>query len=178
VRLPGLSVAASLASLAAVLTTVHRPLLEVRLEGGPVVLREALDPGEPFVLTYVHSVELQPVWEVYSLDPDGAVRVREHDFAVFGAGLGQIPGEGRERGAPRGWTRVVDLDRRVGTFALRVAQPTSNHRLIVRGRVVSLSQAYAGKRVWIGGREVSLLRWITHRRPAVASAPAPWEEEP
>ena len=173
-KVPGLLVAGILAALA----LVHRPLLEVRLEEGPVVFREAVDPEERFVLTYIHSVELQPVWEVYSLDRDGAVRVHEHDYAVFGAGLGQIAGEGRELGAPLGWTRVVDLNRRVGSFAMRVAQPTSNHRLVVRGRTISLSQSYAGKRVWIAGRSVPLLRWMANRRPVAALVPAPWEEKP
>lgn len=172
--LPAVLAAASLAAL----VLVHRPLLELRLEGGPVVFREALDPGERFVLTYIHSVEHRPVWEVYSLDPDGAVRVHEHDYAVFGAGLGQIPGQGREVGAPHGWTRVVGLDRSVGAFLLRVGQPGVDHRLIVRGRSTNLTETYAGRRLLVEGRRAPLFRWIACRRPWRAPPPAPWEEGP
>lgn len=160
------------------LSLIQRPLLEVRLEGGPVVWREALSPGEPVVLSYRHSVTGQPVREVYALTEGAELRVREHAYRTQGAGLGQIDGEGRVLETPGGWTRVVGLDRRVGTFALRVGQGPQDHRLQARGRELELSRTLSGRRVWIGGRPARLGEWLRRRRPAGPARPAPWEETP
>jgi len=163
-------------ALVAVFTVIHRPLLEVRVEGGPVVWREALDPGEPVTLSYHHSVSGAPVREVYALGDDGGLRVREHAYRTQGAGLGQVEGEGRMVEAAGGWTRVVGLDRAVGAFALRVGQPAVDHRLRMRGRELHLSRDWAGRRAWVGGRLVPLYRWLSYRYAAEPEPPAPWEE--
>ncbi|MDW7710006.1 MAG: DUF1850 domain-containing protein [Deferrisomatales bacterium] len=169
---------AGLAALTLALFLVHRPLLEIRLEEGPVVWREALAPGEPIVLSYRHSVTGQPVREEYVLDRGGRLRVREHAYRLQGAGLGQREGEGRTVEAPGGWTRVLGLDRDVGHFTLRVGQGPQDHRLQVRGRQMELSRTLAGRRLWIGGRPARLWEWLRHRRPAAPPTPAPWEETP
>jgi hypothetical protein len=142
------------------------------------VWREALDAGEPIVLAYRHSVTGQPVREEYALDGIGRLRVREHAYRVHGAGLGQVEGEGRTVEAPGGWTRVLGLDRDVGTFALRVGQEPQDHRLQVRGREMELSRALAGRRLWIGGRPARSWEWLRYRKPAAPPIPAPWEETP
>lgn len=174
----GLVGAAGLAALVLALAVIHRPLLEVRLEEGPVVWREAVDPGEPIVLSYLHSVTGEPVREEYVLDRGGRLRVREHAYRLQGAGLGQLEGEGRTVEAPGGWIRVLGLDRDVGRFALRVGQEPQDHRLHVRGRQMALSRALAGQTLWIGGRPARLCGWLRHRRPAAPPIPAPWEETP
>ncbi len=138
--------------------------------------QEALDPGEPIVLSYHHSVSGAPVQEVYALGDDGGLRVREHAYLAQGAGLGQVEGEGRRVEAAGGWTRVVALDRAVGSVALRVGQPAVDHRLRARGRELALSREWAGRRLWVGGRLVPLYRWISHRHAAAPAPPAPWEE--
>ena len=175
---PGLLPVGVLAAMLSLLVVVEGPVLEVRSEGGEPLLREALSPGEPFVLSYYHSVNHAPVREVYALDADGAVRVLEHGYRTQGAGLGQVPGEGRVVEASGGWTRVLGLDRRVGSFALRVGLPGVDHRIEVRGRAVSLTERAAGERVWVGGRRVPMLRWILHRRPSAAPLGVPWEMAP
>jgi hypothetical protein len=164
------------AALLAVCAALPLPLLEVRLEEGQVLWREALRPGEPVTVSYRHSVTGRPVREVYTLGAGGGLRVREHAYRTQGAGLGQVEGEGRVLEAPGGWTRVVGLDRDVGAFALRVGQPSADHRLQVRGRELELSRTWAGKRVWIGGRLVPLFRWFLLRVPAAPQPLAPWEE--
>ncbi len=163
-------------ALAAPLAIVHRPLLEVRLEEGPSLVRVALAPDEPFVLTYRHSVTREPVREVYALGDAGAVRVLEHAYRTPGAGLGPVEGEGRRVEAPGGWTRIVGLNRPVGAFALRVGQPPVDHRLRARGREVLLSQRAAGERAWVQGQSVPLLQWLLYWRPAEPEPPLPWEE--
>lgn len=168
----------ALAALAALLLGVRRPLLEIRVEEGPRLVREALSPGETFTLSYLHSLVLEPVREVYALDGDGGVRVLEHAYRTQAAGLGQVPEEGRLVEEPGGWTRLVGLDRRVGSFALRVGQPRVDHRLEVRGREVRLSGLAPGERVWVGGRRVPLFCWILARRPAVGPRQLPWEASP
>ena len=166
------------AAVLGALWLIQRPLLEVRLEEGPVVWREAVLPGEPVVLSYRHSVTGQPVREVYGLSNRGEVQVREHAYRAQGAGLGQLAGDGRTVEAPGGWTRVVEMDRPVGRFALRVGQSPQDHRLQVRGREMELSRTLSGRRVWIGGRPARLWEWLRHRRPEGPDRPAPWEETP
>lgn len=171
----GAAILAGAAALAA-LAGIQRPLLEVRLEEGPVVWREAVVAGEHVVLLYRHSVTGQPVREVYALTAAAELRVLEHAYRTQGAGLGQIAGEGRRVEAPGGWTRVMEMDRPVGRFALRVGQVPQDHRLQVRGRELELSRTLAGRRIWIGGRPARLWEWLRHRRPQGPDRPAPWEE--
>lgn len=140
--------------------------------------RAAVLPSEPVVLSYRHSVTGQPVREVYSLGLEGELRVREHAYRTQGAGLGQLAGEGRTVEAPGGWTRVVEMDRPVGRFALRVGQGPQDHRLQVRGRELELSRVLPGRRVWIGGRPARLGEWLRYRGPQGPDRPAPWEEMP
>lgn len=172
-RWPGLLLGALLALLG---TVVQRPVLEVRAENGALLYQQALSPGQPVVLAYRHSVNGQPVREVYSLDPTAALVVQEHAFRVQGAGLGQVEGEGLRIETPGGWTRVVDLNRSVGCIALRVGQPRVDHRLTVRGTTWALSQSLAGARVWLGGRRAPLGQWLWTWAPARPAPPAPWEE--
>lgn len=172
-RWPGLLLGILLALLGA---AVQRPVLEVRADNGALLYQQALSPGQPVVLSYRHSVNGQPVREVYTLDHTAALVVREHAYRAQGAGLGQVAGEGRRLETRDGWTRVVDLNRRVGRIALRVGQPRVNHRLTVRGTTWALSQTLAGVRVWLGGRQVPLGQWLWSWTPARPAAPAPWEE--
>jgi len=72
--------------------------LELRItpvEKADPLLVLPLDPGEPFTLHYMHSVENAPIWETHSLDEKGRIYIEEERYLKFGAGMGRMPGVGR-----------------------------------------------------------------------------------
>jgi hypothetical protein len=57
------------------------------LTGGRVVHREPVQPGDRLTLSWVHSSENVPVRGVFTVEPDGTLRVDETAYAGFGPGL-------------------------------------------------------------------------------------------
>lgn len=122
------------------------PGLAVRPEGGPEC-RIALADGEPFGLSFVHSVDGLPVQDWYRV-ADGAIVQDATRLRQFGAGMGHISGQGTARAAD-GWWEVAGMDRPIGELTLRVGSAAVDHRLHHPGGVLALSEHWAGRRLVI-----------------------------
>ncbi|MBE2999181.1 DUF1850 domain-containing protein [Nocardiopsis sp. HNM0947] len=136
-----------------------RPALRVSDEGralGHLPLAE----GEALTVAYTHSIDGLPIEEDLVVE-DGHLVVDATRLRQFGAGMGQIPGEGHGRADGRWWV-VEDLDRDIGPeLVLRVGSSEVDHRLRVPGTEVELSPCLAGQRVTVEPVRVSTLRlWL------------------
>lgn len=61
------------------------PVLLIEKNGKIVYSREILD--RKFTLTFVHSVEKTPVYELYEIQEDGSLHLYETRYSSLGAGL-------------------------------------------------------------------------------------------
>ena len=143
--------------------------LELRLvlvESGREILALPMEPGEPFVIRYFHSVENSPIWETHSLDARGRIFIEEEKYLKFGAGMGKMPRVGRM--VRRGIYEVIeDMHMPVGRFVLRVGSGSVDHTLIWRGRSFPLSQEYTHEAVQFSGAPVGWIHRFFHSRVPV-----------
>lgn len=116
-----------------------------------------LAEGETLTVAYTHSIDGLPIEEDLLVE-DGRLVVDATRLRQFGAGMGQIPGEGTGRADGRWWV-VEGLDRDIGTeMVLRVGSAEVDHRLRVPGTEVALSPCLAGHPVTVEPVRVSTLR--------------------
>ena len=101
---------------------------------GKIVWAAPLRGDEQFQLRYIHSVDLLPVFEIYTSEGTQLV-LAETRFLSWGAGLGYMQ-EGILCG-DNGWTVIKEMKRRVGTIPLRVGT-IAEHTLLYRGKEIRL----------------------------------------
>ncbi|WP_306370567.1 DUF1850 domain-containing protein [Nocardiopsis sp. CC223A] len=155
--------AAVLAALAALAWPVH-PALRIADEGA-VIGHLPLAAEEVFTIAYVHSIDGLPIEEDIAVR-DGRLVVDATRIRQFGAGMGQIPGEGRGRADGRWWV-IEDMNRDIGTeLAIRVGSPAVDHRLRTPGAEVRLSPCLTAHRVTVEPVRLSALHFMNVRTPA------------
>ncbi|CAL9530467.1 hypothetical protein SUDANB121_04045 [Nocardiopsis dassonvillei] len=164
--LAALAATAAAALLAALVSLAWpvAPALRVS-DGGEVIGHLPLAPGEVFTVAYVHSIDGLPIEEDIAVR-DGRLVVEATRIRQFGAGMGQIPGEGRGR-ADGPWWVIEDMGRDIGPeLAIRVGSPAVDHRIRTPGAEVRLSPCLTAHRVTIEPVRLSALRSLTARTPA------------
>ncbi|WP_149359910.1 DUF1850 domain-containing protein [Lolliginicoccus suaedae] len=122
-------------------------------ETDEVVYSAPLSPGEPITLDHIHSVHKRPVHEVFSVNEEGELTMREMVFDRIGANL---PGGPETIGGTTttflvedGRFRVLHHDRPLGIVPMIVGNPSVDHTITVPdGTVVRLLDLVrAGARV-------------------------------
>ncbi|QJR00684.1 DUF1850 domain-containing protein [Halomonas sp. PGE1] len=106
--------------------------------------------GEAWCLEWNHSVAGFPVQDCYR-HRDGLMVLERSHQPDFAAGLGHVPGRGRQVSDGEGGYWIEEIDEPVpgNRYRLRVGSPEVNHRLLHEGRRLSLSDQAAGERVTI-----------------------------
>ena len=125
-----------------------RPALAVVADDGAVLASLPLEGGT-FCLHWRHSVTGGPVADCFRFTEEaGLVLTRSylHDFA---AGLGHLPGRGRQVAAPDGgyWIEGIDEALPGGALPLRVGSATVGHRIETAAGALDLSALAGGQRV-------------------------------
>jgi hypothetical protein len=108
------------------------------------VVKIPLSWDEKFKICYMHSVDIKPVCEVFSLKKDHGVFLEEMYFVMFGAGMGHWEGHGRVVGDGE-WTWIKDIKKPVGNFLLRVGLQGVDHKLITGEKEVNLTDLAEGR---------------------------------
>lgn len=124
--------------------------LTARLDDGTEIARFSIAEGEGWCMLWRHSVQGFEVADCYE-NRDGRmvlVRSRQPDFA---AGLGHIPGRGRQVSDGEGGYWIVEIDEPVpgDAYILRAGSMDVDHRLSTGEATVSLSARAARRRVRI-----------------------------
>lgn len=142
-------------ALAAISTTSpavaeERARLEVRGEDDRLILTLPMPEGEGWCLEWNHSVTGIRVQDCYRHRAGQMVLERSHQ-PDFAAGLGHVPGRGRQVSDGQGGYWIEDIDEPVpgNRYRLRVGSPQVNHRLLYEERRLSISDKAAGERVII-----------------------------
>lgn len=119
-------------------------------EDGTEIARFPVPEGAGWCVLWRHSVQGFEVSDCYENRGGQMVLVRAH-LPDFAAGLGHIPGRGRQVSDGQGGYWIEDIDEVVpgGAYVLRPGGAAVNHRLRVGDRVVSLSAVAARRRVTI-----------------------------
>lgn len=124
------------------------PHLEVLARDGEVLVSLPMPEGEGWCLAWNHSVEGFPVLDCYRHRHGRMVLVRSHQ-PDFAAGLGHVPGRGRQTSDGRGGYWIEEIDEPVpgDRYRLRVGSREVDHRLVTGSRKISLSRLAANQPV-------------------------------
>jgi hypothetical protein len=109
------------------------------------IVQIPVDYGQAITMRYVHSIDLSPVFEVFRVDEDNGLVLEETCFRMFGAGMAHWPGHGRLVGDGK-WTRIVEINRALGGFVLRIGAKGIDHTIIAGDSEINLSDIAPGRR--------------------------------
>lgn len=117
---------------------------------GRVLARLSVAEGARWSILWNHSVDGYEVEDIYQDRGGAMVLVRSH-LPDFGAGLGHIPGRGRQVSDGRGGYWIEDIDEPVpgNAYVLRPGRPAVNHRLRTADAEISLTALAEHARVQI-----------------------------
>jgi hypothetical protein len=137
-RLIASFIVASAGVMAAFLLWPMVPVLEiVDGRGGRVVFCARAQPGQEFVLSFVHSVNRRPVYDTLRVEADHLVIVRSR-FDTFGAGMPEASTQdGTLRVAEDGWLEWT-VNRPTPELAVRVGR-VADHTVHYKGQEIRLS---------------------------------------
>ncbi|HEV2122546.1 MAG TPA: DUF1850 domain-containing protein [Chloroflexota bacterium] len=124
------------------------PHLRVSTADGTVLFDIPLQEPYVWVVEWNHSVTGIVVDDYYAYDGEHMILTASH-APSFDAGLGHIPGRGTvESDANHGyWIRGINEPVPGNAYLLRVGSAAVNHRIIVGGKVYSLSAVAERERV-------------------------------
>ena len=144
-RLIGLSLFLSLCSG----VDAQVPKLIVR-DGEQVLINVSLSEDPNWIMRWNHSVTGIVVSDYYRFE-DAQMLLTDTHTPSFDAGLGHIPGRGKQVSDGQNGYFILDIDEAVagGAYALRVGSSRVNHRIIHAGQLYSLSELAPNKRVII-----------------------------
>ena len=124
--------------------------LTAKLQNGTEIARLPVPDGSGWCVLWRHSVQGFGVEDCYENRDGRMVLVRSHQ-PDFAAGLGHIPGRGRQVSDGAGGYWILDIDEPVpgDAYVLRPGSMAVDHRLRTEDAEVSLSARAAHRRVWI-----------------------------
>jgi hypothetical protein len=124
--------------------------LVARVDGGAEIARLEVADGDGWCVVWNHSVQGFEVQDCYENRGGRMVLVRSHQ-PDFAAGLGHIPGRGRQVTDGEGGYWILEIDEAVpgDAYTLRAGSAAVDHRLRTQSREVSLSAVAARRPVRI-----------------------------
>ena len=130
-------------------TSLAADLVATR-EDGTEIARLPVPEGGEWCVLWRHSVQGFDVFDCYQNLGGHMVLMRSHQ-PDFAAGLGHIPGRGRQVTDGQGGYFILDINEPVpgDAYVLRPGSPAVDHRLQVGDTVVSLSAVAPRERVRI-----------------------------
>ena len=161
-RLVWLALAGGVLLLAGAIYTLYvswwAEILVFDAKANRTLLRNWVQPGDRFTLSYLHSVSKSRVSGTFEVTAAYEISVRETIFGSFGPGLPDVrPGDDYE--VKGGLIRLKVNQTIAGLFF--AVYPYTEHRLEVAGRALDLS-----KEVGAGGRVAITVRSpLTHWGP-------------
>lgn len=125
-------------------------ILTARLPDGTLIASLPVADGSGWCVLWNHSVRGFPVADCYENRAGRMVLVRSHQ-PDFAAGLGHLPGRGRQVSDGSGGYWILEIDEAVpgDSYILRPGGPKVDHRLQSGDATTSLSAVAAGMRVTI-----------------------------
>ena len=109
-------------------TFINTKVLVIESEGKNIKQTLAV-PQKKFTLSYIHSVQKTPVYEVFEITKDNKLILRETAYSSLGVGLPFIEGEGHFINE-QGKFKLTGLDRDFTSIPIRVS-PIPEHSIII-----------------------------------------------
>ncbi len=114
---------------------------------GKTLIALPVNAGEQWCLLWNHSVAGFVVSDCFSND-SGVMKLQSSHQPDFAAGLGDMEGRGTVVADPRGGYLITDIGEPIpdNSLVVRLGSLAVDHRLLYRGKEISLSSLAAGQR--------------------------------
>lgn len=135
--------------IVAVVILLFMPMPRLVIEdvkGGEKLQAIPLTWLDHFEICYIHSVDQQPVCEVFKVKFGKGIVLHETYFRMFGAGMGHWEGHGYVA-SEAGWIKIKEINKAIGNFLLRIGSRGVDHVLSVKGKRFNLTEQAEGKLV-------------------------------
>ncbi len=116
------------------------------VKGGEKLQAIPLTWLDHFEICYTHSVDQEPVCEVFKVKWGKGIVLHEMYFRMFGAGMGHWEGHGYVV-SEEGWMKIKEVNKLLGKFLLRIGSRGVDHVLSVKGKRINLTEQAEGKLV-------------------------------
>lgn len=123
---------------------------------GEKLLTIPLTWRDRFEICYTHSVDRQPICEIFKVRWGKGIVLHEMFFRMFGAGMGHWKGHGYVVNE-EGWTKIKEIDKPLGKFLLRIGTRGVDHILSAGGENINLTEMAEGKQVEV---RIEFKPWI------------------
>ena len=144
---------------------VCRPVVVVFLydETGAEKYRFTLAPGECFTVSFLHSWARSPVSEIFLVDKENNIVLKETVYEDFGAGLPHEPeGPLSSMAIEGGKIYIRDINRIIPDLQIRTGKFVAGHMLLYRDERIAFSDVVAPGNVVIF-KVKSLKRYLLPR---------------
>ena len=126
------------------------------VKGGEKLQAIPLTWLDHFEICYIHSVDQEPVCEVFKVKFGKGIVLHETSFRMFGAGMGHWEGHGYVV-SEEGWIKIKEIDKLLGKFLLRIGSRGVDHVLSIKGKRINLTEQAEGKLVEV---KIETQPWI------------------
>ena len=111
----------------------------VLLDGGGVEKFRFAPPEGRFTVRFMHSWAMSPVDEIFQVDVDNNIVLKETIYEDFGAGLPHMPEPPSSMTVGGGKIHIRNIDRVINDLQIRVGRVVAAHTLIFGDRHVPFS---------------------------------------
>jgi len=123
----------------------------------------AVEPGETFLLKYLHSVSLTDVWERFAIGADDKLVLTETRFKGQGAGYPTDLSAGETLVREGGWFIITGMHRKIPLLYWRVQTPWRNRIRFESEPEIDLSRMVGEALILIQVEEMKAIAWAYHR---------------
>lgn len=159
----GIMLLAACAVLGAVLR-IH----VLTLRGGDrMISLHVVDPGDAFLLKYLHSVSLSDVWEKFVIDTEHRIVLTETRFKGQGAGLPTSLSGTEKLVREADWFRITGMRRRVPFLDWRIQKEWEDRFRFGDEEELNLSHRFGDMLIRIAVEKMKPVTWLFYRLTAV-----------
>ncbi|MDI6754142.1 MAG: DUF1850 domain-containing protein [Thermodesulfobacteriota bacterium] len=135
-------------------------VLTLSPDGGQILFSRIVKPGDTFQLTFLHSVALSDVRELFVIDAQYRIVLVETRFQGQGTGLPYNVAEGEKLHREGDWFRISGMQRVIPFFFLRVQSQWHNRFRFKEDPEINLSALMENGLIHIQARKMSLFSWM------------------
>jgi len=157
------SVGIILLAACSVFVVVHRINVLTLRDGDRMISIYVVDPGDTFLLKYLHSVALSDVWEKFAVDGEQRIVLTETRFKGQGAGLPTSLSGAEKLVREADWFRITGMSRRMPYLNWRIQKEWENRFIFGNGAELNLSRRFGDMLIRIAVEEMEPLTWLFYR---------------
>jgi len=141
-----------------VITPLHHVIAIISVKDNRPVAYFRIEPGEEFIIEFVHSVNKRPVYDYHTID-SGQIVITKSRYDSFGAGMPEYPPEGMQLAADRdGMLELSGINRRMDYITVFVGTVAQHQLHFKQSKIFLADFVPPGQQLQFRVMKISLLQ--------------------